>query len=52
MSEHFCKNCINSNGDPNSPVCKHTGAVHTTGIECPSFELRTDQETPKNGRGK
>ncbi|KKM77924.1 hypothetical protein LCGC14_1365060, partial [marine sediment metagenome] len=26
MSEHFCKNCINSNGDPNSPVCKHTGA--------------------------
>lgn len=33
MSEHFCKNCKRSNGN----TCIHTGAVHNTGIECPSF---------------
>lgn len=40
MSEHYCKECIDSDGDGHFPVCKHTGAVHTTGIECPSFKPR------------
>ncbi len=36
MSEHFCKNCKRSKGD----TCTYTGAVHNTGIECPSFGLK------------
>jgi len=33
MSEHYCKDCKNGEGD----TCDFTGATHTTGIECPSF---------------
>ncbi|KKK60510.1 hypothetical protein LCGC14_3023660, partial [marine sediment metagenome] len=36
MSEHFCKECKND-GDS---ICKFTGAIHTTGIECPSFGVK------------
>ena len=34
MPEHYCKNCKKSNGNN---TCSLTGALHTTGIECPSF---------------
>lgn len=34
MSEHHCKDCEKSNGND---TCSLTGALHTTGIECPSF---------------
>ena len=37
MSEHYCNQCEDSDGDKHFPMCKHTGAIHTSGIECPSF---------------
>lgn len=33
MPEHFCKDCKCSNGN----TCTYTGAIHDTGITCPSF---------------
>jgi hypothetical protein len=42
MSEHFCKDCKHSNGDGNT--CTYTGAIHTTGIECPAFEPKQENE--------
>jgi len=38
MSEHFCKDCKHSYSGGNT--CIHTGATHTTGIECPSFRAK------------
>ena len=42
MSEHYCHDCKHSNGDGNT--CTYTGAVHTTGIECPAFEEKEMNE--------
>lgn len=50
MSEHYCKNCKNSNGNN---TCSLTGALHTTGIECPSFrqkESKMSNETNRIGQ--
>jgi len=40
MSEHYCKNCDKSYDDGH---CKWTGALHTTGIECPSFKQKKSE---------
>jgi hypothetical protein len=42
VSEHFCHDCKHSNGDGNT--CTYTGAVHTTGIHCPAFELKEESD--------
>lgn len=42
MSEHYCKNCKISNGND---TCSLTGALHTTGIECPSFDEKEVEDT-------
>lgn len=43
--EHYCKDCKND-GDN---TCQFTGAVHTTGIECPSFDKKEEVEMFKVG---
>lgn len=39
MSEHYCKDCKNGSGN----TCTYTEAVHTTGIECPSFGPKQEE---------
>jgi len=38
--EHYCKECINDGNN----LCKFTGALHTTGITCPSFKQKSEKE--------
>lgn len=48
MPETFCKDCKHD-GDN---VCKFTGATHTTGIECPSFEKKEEVDMKFKVDGK
>ncbi len=43
--EYFCKDCKNDGNN----TCKFTGAIHTTGIECPSFGIK-EKEIEMNFR--